>query len=466
MEKMMNDSYYFSMTERTNDSYNFSMAEKTNDSYNFSVAACAEGEFYERIDWNPIPGKGFTPSAVTLALALPNLLVVAQILSQKLYQSPSFLLLFNLALGDIAVGLLTAALLTANRFLSTDFIHLLDIRCHFCKVAAAFALLKINSSFTIVLLSLDRLAFFRLRHEYERTVTLKVTCLSLCVAWILSICLAIPPLAERGDAIFYFPCGPEFLADVYLKRSFSYLVGICVVIGVVSFILVTSNTWVLHITLQQIKAYKNLQMPLGGQANGEGQLQVTETGTNRDEQPGPGLQALATQNASDGNEVPPHLQDQRCGGDSSAATREPGAEWNDSKYKARKQIRLYMVFCGVFMSDAITYTVSFVGAFLLLSKVQLEFDEGSEFLDYMLMAMLVQVLLHPVMGLYLVPELHHTQSLFFLIRCFRPSSQTMSDMRTHYQKRKWLCTYEALWVSALASELDKENVDTRPPQPV
>ncbi len=230
--------------------------------------SCVIDEFLSRENlsshWEDFSGVYIVAAAFTVIFltGVPlNLYIIAVLIHKKLYTQPTFLLLLNLTFADLFLCLIPllfniiAGFAGQTSFGSTDY-----IRCQFCKIGAAFVLLGIVSIFTVVLLSVDRLIFFRAPLRYERFVTLKKTVLALVVNWVLSIALTIPPFWGYGDFLFASICGYIFFTLPHLRRSLIYMFFFGPVMGAVAVTLTVTNVWILILAMKVLSLKKKLRV--------------------------------------------------------------------------------------------------------------------------------------------------------------------------------------------------------------
>ena len=186
-----------------------------------------------------------------------NIWIITRIVKKTLYSQPTYMLLLNLAVCDLLVCLFPVLLniifegLHSYSFGSTDY-----VRCQVCKIAATCIILNFQTVFNLVLISLDRFAYFKFSIRYDSMVRTRRVVVVVIIAWVASGLLGIPPLVGYGDVVFSTACGMIFLSEAHEKRSQPYIaVGFTTHTISITIVIVT-NVWILYIALKQIKKQK------------------------------------------------------------------------------------------------------------------------------------------------------------------------------------------------------------------
>lgn len=186
-----------------------------------------------------------------------NIWIIARIILKKLYSQPTYMLLLNLAVCDLLVCFIPVLLniifegLRSYSFGSTDY-----VRCQVCKIAVVYVILNYQTIFNLILISLDRLAYFKFSIKYDTMIRTKKVILAMIAIWLVSGLLGIPPLVGYGDIVFSTACGMIFITSPHRRRSIPYIaVGFATHIIGISILIVT-NMWVLYVALKQIQKQK------------------------------------------------------------------------------------------------------------------------------------------------------------------------------------------------------------------
>ena len=192
-----------------------------------------------------------------------NVLVITKILTEQLYPQPTYLLLLNLAVCDLLVCLVPVLINIISGFRGTYSFGDSDYtRCQMCKLGVIYIILNFQTLFTLTLISLDRLAYFRLSIKYHRIVRIERISIALAVTWVISFLFGIPPLAGYGDIVFSTMCGMIFVNPViHVSRSIPYIIVGFITYVTCMFVLVLANIWVICIGLKQIQSLRVKPVP-------------------------------------------------------------------------------------------------------------------------------------------------------------------------------------------------------------
>ncbi len=201
---------------------------------------------------------------VLFLLGVPlNLYVMVKILWKKLYSQPTYLLLLNLAFCDFLVCMITLLFNVTTQFNGHySFGDSNYVRCQVCKIAVAYIMLNLVTTFNLGLISLDRFAFFYIPLKYNMKVTPLKTGLALLGIWLLSGALVVAPLVGYGDVGFSLSCGYIFTVPEHVERSLFQLIATAVAFSAVTITLAITNIWIVRIAYKQIKAVKSERIEL------------------------------------------------------------------------------------------------------------------------------------------------------------------------------------------------------------
>lgn len=374
-------------------------------------------------DWEQLNSSNIGTNITLIVLMLGGLslngLVIAGILFKKLYSQSIFLLLFNLAIADLCICLFSISFNVLVGFTGLKFGISDSVRCRVCKFAAMFAMLQFQSSFTITLLSLERFVFLKFLRN-DMLFTARTTLLMLAGVWVLSVALILPPLFGYGDVIFFVPCGFVFLSPPHVKRSIAVLITYGLVEVAVACIVIGTNAWVLSVAVKQVSALK------------QGQTAPT------------GEEDTANQDKDTTGEEDTANQDQ---------------ERRTERIAIHKQLRLYLVFCGLVIVDIATcippVTIAVLNAVVT----------SNQFINFALIAVLSRVVFHPLVELRLVPELHGIVS--HLLRGLGRNGQGYAHengdrieaaLAAQCHRSAGCFQWEKMWVTALQKQLKDKNI--------
>ena len=198
-----------------------------------------------------------------------NIFIIARLVYKKLHKQPTFTLLLNLAVADLATCItsITNHVIVEldgaiNTLGDTDY-----VRCQTCKLAISFIVYNFASTFAIALISIDRFIYFKFSINYDNICSRKKVVIAVISSWVLSWILGIPPLVGIGDFVFASLCGFLFLAPSHLRKGIPYIILVLVIHSIVLVILVVTNVWVLVISCKQL--HKNKIKVIGSQAKSD-----------------------------------------------------------------------------------------------------------------------------------------------------------------------------------------------------
>jgi len=135
--------------------------------------------------------------AIFLTASLGNILILISLRKSQAIHSPSKALFSNLALSDLAVGLIVAPLhfgLTLGIVLDNPLLY-----CSFYAPTtfAGYGMASV-STLTAVVIALDRYLAFRLRIRYRQLVTVNRVVFLLFLVWIIGILFALSWTLDRN----------------------------------------------------------------------------------------------------------------------------------------------------------------------------------------------------------------------------------------------------------------------------
>ena len=293
---------------------------------------------------------------VFFLLGVPlNLYVMVKILCKKLYSQPTYLLLFNLAFCDFLVCMITLLFNVITEFNGHHSFGDSDyVRCQVCKIAVAYIMLNLLTTFNLALLSLDRFAFFYIPLKYNKKVTPRKTVFALLGIWLLSGALVIAPLVGYGDFGFSLSCELPFTKREHIIRSIFQFVVTAVAFSAVVLTLGVTNIWIVCIAYKQIKAVKSERIELQN-------IDIATTDQKKQEK--------IIRNEA-----------------------------------AQKQFKLFRVFGGILLVNFATYLLAIVLPVCLIFITYAPL----ELLISVKLTILSQVVLHPLIEAFLTPELQAT----------------------------------------------------------
>lgn len=316
--------------------------------------------------WKELYQPSFAGEARTVALLLIfltgiplNLYIIIAILYKRLYTQPTYLLLLNLGFVDLFACFVPIAfgIVTGHRreisLGSSDY-----IRCQACKIISGYIIVVSLQSFTVSLLSMERLVFFVSPLRYRNSVTARKTGLMLAIVWLLSFALMMPPIYGYGDLTFAMWCGYIFLTPPHASRSLVYLCLMAVLGATQMVFIVISNVWIGCIAFKSMKMVKGLRItPNPSQATRimHGDIAVQRAAYNR----------------------------------------------KMSREVASKQLRFFQVFGGLLLVNILTI----LPAIILLVAVAVKLAVPGEYVAFVQIVQMSQVVLHPAVETSIAPEL-------------------------------------------------------------
>ena len=170
---------------------------------------------------------------VLFVIGVPwNLIVIVIILKKHLYHNPSVLLLLNITVTDLMVCLVIKPMLIVPG-LAGDFIfgNSDSVRCQVCMYdVIIFLTLIMQSIFTLLLSTIDRLIYLKKPLRYKSLITPKKILILLPFVLLASLLLSLPPLfGEIGYGSFGV-CLMEFDDSNLTATSSIYIILLMVVL--------------------------------------------------------------------------------------------------------------------------------------------------------------------------------------------------------------------------------------------
>lgn len=299
---------------------------------------------------------------IYVMLGIPScLLIIIGILWQKLYRHPTHILLMSLALNDLIMCVTYIPINIISAFAGEFIFGDNDLtRCHVCQTGVIFVIFVHFNVHVIGLLSLDRFLFIRFPLHYHRLVTVKTTIVAVLGTTIFSILISIPPLFKFGEIRFTHSistCTLYLLGKTSLTKNIYYEVfSIVVTLSVVGVVLVVTNIWLICIVQKQLKKLYSTDK--------------LSKKTNKD---------LAGEESQQNASV--------------------------NKMKNKKQLQLVKVFGGILLVNLITWTPDVLNVAVLLALNNKYFTIPNGFFVSNYLFFLSQVFLHPLLQVYLIPDI-------------------------------------------------------------
>ncbi len=237
--------------------------------YDFCLSHTEVTDLYWRVFYNdPTSNNSITAMVVCQFLisiigTIWNLIVLATILTHKLFKDPTYIFILNLVAADLLLcGLVLPFNIQSslNREFSlgqSDY-----ARCQSCQTIGALLVICIFVSyFILALLALDRLVFIKWPFKYSRYVSVKLSIVLIIVVWILNAVLAALPAMGFGDIninVLSF-CSPVFHFDDPLSHSTYYFI-LLVLIGLFPFALsLAANIWIICFAYKMAKKNRRIR---------------------------------------------------------------------------------------------------------------------------------------------------------------------------------------------------------------
>ena len=297
---------------------------------------------------------------------LLNLVVIGIILKKRLFKQPAVLLLLNLTVTNFLMCVLVlpfnaiSALAGGFIFGNSD-----RVRCEICKTGNLFTAMLLVSVYSVTLLSVDRFLYVKRPMKYDRIVTMKRVVVILVSFWVVFVAFSLLPFLDVGVVFFSRPLSLCTLVTDYNKVNTAF-VYVWVLIGAVcilpSVVLVVTNIWMLWIMARTVSNKFNRQVSniSGGESRSSFYSILTKL---------------------------------------------------KAKYKS-SQFRLLQVFGAIFGINIITWLPTVVSISLVSANVI-----SLEYLVFAHLSLLSQVVLHPVIQVFLYKDIR----VVFINMCKRRS---------------------------------------------
>ena len=198
-----------------------------------------------------------------LLVGLPaNVVIIVNILHQKLYKEATHILLLNLAISDLLFCVLiipinvTAGFAGGYIFGGSDY-----VRCQVCKTGVIFTALSVFSVNILGLISLDRFIFIKYPLRYNSLVTPRRLVVVVLVTWLISIFEAILPLIGFGEVKYAYSittCAISLVGKSRAVKNIYYEVFLVAMNLIPISVIAVTNIWIVCIVRKQIrKVYRS-----------------------------------------------------------------------------------------------------------------------------------------------------------------------------------------------------------------
>lgn len=194
-----------------------------------------------------------------IAVGLPgNLLIMAGIISQRLYREPTYLLLLNLTVADLLVCVLVMPLTAVSGLAGGFMLGRSDsTRCGWCNTGILFVALCLVSLHTLALMALDRLIFVKFPMKYQHTVTVGRVLCCVLLNWVLCSVLSLCPIFGFGDVYFSFSistCTIKAEGRTRVAKNIHYFILLVAIAVLPLLLLIITNTWLVCIIQKHIRS--------------------------------------------------------------------------------------------------------------------------------------------------------------------------------------------------------------------
>ncbi len=318
---------------------------------------------------SPDPQSSLATGIVLLiytVIGVPMILfIIIVILYKKLYKQPTHIVFLALAFNDLFMCLTYFPFNIISAF-AGEFIFGSDdlTRCRVCKIGFIFPLFIHINVFFVALLSLDRFIFIRFPLYYPRLVTVKTTIVAVVVIVIVCIIISVPPLFGFGEIRFthsistcsLYLLGLNPISGIPNIHYEIFSIVVCIAGPVV--VLLVTNTWLVSIVQKQLsKLYKTNKED----KKSKDPVVVSEYDT-----------AVSAKN--------------------------------------KKQWQLVKVFGGILVVNLLTWLPTILNVSVLLALNQNFFSIPHGFFVTLYLLFCSQVFLHPLLKIYLIPDIRQTVS--------------------------------------------------------
>lgn len=193
-----------------------------------------------------------------LIIGLPsNIIIIASIIQQKLYQQTTHILLLNLAISDVLVCLLVLPPIMVTGFAGGYIFGDSDYtRCQVCQTGVIFLALTVFAVNILAAITLDRFIFIKFPLRYANYITVPRVIIIVIVLWVISILESVLPILGIGNITFGFSltaCTVDLFGDGRLTKNIVYVILLLVVNLVPIAIIIIFNIWLACIVSKQIK---------------------------------------------------------------------------------------------------------------------------------------------------------------------------------------------------------------------
>ena len=215
--------------------------------------------------WNskgtPYRDTALVSATVTMCFILvgipSNLLIIVNIMWQRLFREPTYIVLLNLAIADLLMCVLVMPFTVISGFAGGFIFGSTDvIRCGVCQLVVLLTHFAILTIYILALLSIDRFIFIKYALKYNKIVTGKYYHVACTCLWIFCFVTSILPLFGFGDLVFRIEvsaCSINYFEETSVTSNLNYSIFLAViVIPPLSTIFVTS-AWVLCIVQKQMR---------------------------------------------------------------------------------------------------------------------------------------------------------------------------------------------------------------------
>ncbi len=229
---------------------NFSCIINVSDEYLTEDAWIVSVSDDDQAGWN-----GYSSAAFSLLLFFIGILwngfVLITILWKRLLTSPIVILMFNLSVTNMMVCVFILPFIIVSGFYQEFMFGLTDkVRCGVCTLGIANVLLLFNSILTLSIMSMERFLYLKLPIKYHLVINNKRTIVIICIGWICSILISLPPLFGFGSVNFAYvvsTCVPLFVGHSHLLPNFYYAV-FATGTGLIAFlVLIVMYIWIVII---------------------------------------------------------------------------------------------------------------------------------------------------------------------------------------------------------------------------
>ena len=236
---------------------------------NTSIYSCHDNELSRNSVtpeyWN-VNHIGTSVSAVIsllfFVIGVPsNLVIIVSILQQKLYQTPTYILLLNLAVSDFLICLLVMPPITVAGFAGGYIFGDSDyVRCQVCQMGLIWIALIMIAVYLLFFLSVDRFIFIKFALHHSRYVTMQRVIVVVISAWVLAISLALIPLSGFGEVKYSHPVSACTLTYVRRPENMYYAIILVGHLLLLILVMIVLNIWIACIASKEINIVYRVRM--------------------------------------------------------------------------------------------------------------------------------------------------------------------------------------------------------------